>query len=142
MAASHVKLVDAENGKRYALPEVGEAPEYAVPTRAFRAEEIIARRLHLLVWTEENGWEKQLDKTTGEPSHTEKPVAGFLDSTKCIRRYGNLGLLANEAGMVTVILGDEPRQEEFESTPCGDVSGVRTPRSDESDPELERFCIR
>ena len=111
MAAGHVKLVDAENGKRYALPEVGEAPEYAVPTRAFRAEEIVARRLHLLVRTEENIWEKQPDKTTREPLLTEKPVAGFLDSTRGVRCYGNLGLLADEAGMVTVILGDKPRQE-------------------------------
>ena len=136
----HVKLIGAEDGRRYALPDVGEAPEYAVPTRAFQAEEIISKRLHMLVWTEENGWKKQLDKTTGEPSLTEKPVAGFLDRNKRDRLYGNLGMLANYAGMVAVVFGDEPRQEEFESKPCCDVRGVRTPRSDMSDPEYERFC--
>ena len=38
----HVKLIDAEDGRRYALPDVGEAPEYAVPTSAFQAKEIIS----------------------------------------------------------------------------------------------------
>ena len=107
----------------------------------FQAKEIISQRLHLLVWTEENWWEKQLDKTIGEPSLTEKPVAGFLDRRKRDRLYGNLGMLANDAGIVAVVFGDEPRQEEFESKPRCDVSGVRTPRSDVSDPEHERFCL-
>ena len=35
---THVKLIGADDGKRYALPDVGEEPEYAVPTRAFHAE--------------------------------------------------------------------------------------------------------
>ena len=70
----HVKLIDAEDGRRYALPDVGEASEYAVPTRAFQAEEIISQRLHRLVWTQK-GWEKHLDETSGRPSLTEKLVA-------------------------------------------------------------------
>ena len=83
----------------------------------FLAKEMISQRSHLLVWTEENGWEKPLDKTIGEPSLTEKPVAGFLDRTKRVRLYGNLGMLANDAGIVAVVFGDEPRQAECESKP-------------------------
>ena len=137
----HVKLIGAEDGRRYALPDVGEAPEYAVPTRAFQAEEIISQRLHLLVWTEENGWEKHLDKTTGEPLLTESPVSGFQDRTKRVRCYGDLGVIANEEGMVAVFFGAEPLQEPYFSKPCCDVSDARTPRSDVSDPEHERFPI-
>ena len=90
MALSHVKPVDAKNDRRYALPDVGEEPEYAVPTRAFHAEEIISQRLHLLAWTE-NGWEKRLDETSGMPLLTEKPVAGFRERTNGIRCYGTRG---------------------------------------------------
>ena len=136
----HVKLIGAEDGRRYALPDVGEAPEYAVPTRAFQAEEIISQRLHRLVWTQK-GWEKHLDETSGRPSLTEKPVAGFLDRTKRVRLYGNLGMIANEAGMVAVVFGDEPLQEESESKPCCDVSGESTPRSDGSVRKYDRFCL-
>ena len=45
MALTHGKLVDAK-GRRYALPEVGEEPEYRVPTNAFRIEDIVRQRLH------------------------------------------------------------------------------------------------
>ena len=134
----HVNLIGAEDGQRYALPDVGEASDYAVPTKAFQVEDIISRRLHRLVWSQ-NGWEKHIDETSGRPSLTEKLVAGFLDRTNRVRLYGNLGMLANDAGMVAVVFGDEPRQEESESKPCCDVSGVRTPRSDVSDHEYERF---
>ena len=136
----HVKLIGAEDGRRYALPDVGEAPEYAVPTRAFQAEEIISQRLHRLVWTQK-GWEKHLDETSGRPSLTEKPVAGFLDRTKRVRLYGNLGMIANEAGMVAVVFGDDPLQEESESKPCCDVSGESTPRSDGIVRKHDRFCL-
>ena len=138
MTAFHyVKLSDADNGRRYALPDVGEAPEYAVPTSAFHAEEIISQRLHLLAWTE-NGWEKRLDETSGTPLLTEKAVAGFRDRTNGIRCYGNLGVIANEAGMAVVEFGDEPLLEESDLPPCCDVGGEATPRSDGSD----RFCFR
>ena len=136
----HVKLIGAEDGQRYALPHVGESSEYAVPTRAFQAEAIISQRLHRLVWTW-NGWEKHIDETSGRPSLTEKPVAGFLDRTKRVRCYGNLGMIANEAGMVAVVFGDEPLREESDSKPCCDVRGVATPRSDGSDHSHERFCL-
>ena len=141
MAFSHAKLIDAKNDTRYALSDVGEAPEFAVPTRAFQIEEIISRRLHILVWTEENGWKKQLDKTTGEPLLTESPVSGFQDRTKRVRCYGDLGEIAHEEGMVAVFFGAEPLQEPSFSKPCCDVSDARTPRSDVSDPEHERFLI-
>ena len=137
----HVKLIGAEDGQRYALPDVGEEPEYAVPTSAFHAEEIIYKRLHLLAWTE-NGWEKRLDETSGMPLLTEKPVAGFRDRTNGIRCYGNLGVIANEAGMVATVFGDKPLQEESDSPKCCDVIGVPTPRSDGSDHSQERFCLR
>ena len=116
---------------------MGEEPEYAVPTSAFHAEEIISQRLHLLAWTE-NGWEKRLDETSGMPLLTEKPVAGFRDRTNGIRCYGNLGVNANEAGMVVVEFGDEPLLEESDSPPCYDVGGETTPRSEGSD----SFCLR
>ena len=137
----HVKLIWEEDGRRYALPDVGEAPEYAVPTRAFQAKEIISQRLHLLVWTEENGWEKHIDETSGRPSLAEKPIAGFWDRTKRVRCYGNLGMIANVAGMVAVVFGAEPLQEESESKPCCDVSGESTPRSDGSVRKHDRFCL-
>ena len=108
---------------------MGEEPEYAVPTSAFHAEEM-ART--------ENGWEKRLDETSGMPLLTEKPVAGFRDHTNGTRRYGKLGVIANEAGMVVVEFGDEPLLEESDSPPCCDVGGEATLRSDGSD----RFCFR
>ena len=94
-----------------------------------------------LAWTE-NGWEKRLDETSGMPLLTEKPVAGFRDRTNGIRCYGNLGVTANEAGMVATVFGDKPFQEESDSPKCCDVSGVPTPRSDGSDHSQERFCLR
>ena len=137
----HVKLIGAEDDRRYALPDVGEASEYAVPTRAWQAEKIISQRLHRLVWTQ-NGWEKHIDEKSGRPSLTEKPVAGFQDRTKRVRCYGNLGMIADEAGMVAVIFGDVPLWEEFDSKPCCDVRSVATPRSDGSDHSHERFCLK
>ena len=142
----HVKLIGAEDDRRYALFDVGEAPEYAVPTRAFQAVEIISLRLHRLVGrrrrrTTQKVWEKHFDETSGRPSLTEKLVAGFLDRTKRVRLYGNLGMIANEAGMVAVVFGDEPLQGESESKPCCDASGESTPRSDGSDHAHERFCL-
>ena len=89
----------------------------------------------------ENGWEKHLDETTGRPTLTERPVAGFRDRTNRVRCYGNLGMIANEAGMVAVVFGDEPFLEESDSKPCGDVRDVATPRSDGSDHSHERFCL-
>ena len=83
------------------------------------SEEIISQRLHLLAWTE-NGWEKRLDETSGMPLLTEKPVAGFRERTNGIRCYGNLGVIANEAGMVSVEFGDEPFLEESDSASCRD----------------------
>ena len=107
----------------------------------FMPRRIISQRLHLLAWTE-NGWEKRLDETSGMPLLTEKPVAGFRDRTNGIRCYGNLGVIANEEGMVSLDFGDEPLLEESDSKPCGDVRDVATPRSDGSDHSHERFCLR
>ena len=123
-------MIGAEGGKRYALLDVGEEPEYA--------EEIISQRLHLLAWTE-NGWEKRLDETSGMPLLTEKPVAGFRERTNGIRCYGNLGVIANEEGMVAVVFGATPLREESYAKPCGDVRDVDTPRSDGCDHKFERF---
>ena len=50
-------------------------------------------------------------------------------------------MIANEAGMVAVVFGDERLQEEFVLQLCDDVRGVATPPSDGSGPEQERFCL-
>ena len=102
------------------------------------SEEIISQRLHLLAWAG-NGWEKRLDETSGMPLLTEKPVAGFRDRTNGIRCCGNLGVIANEEGMVAVVFGATPLREESYAKPCGDVRDVDTPRSDGCDHKFERF---
>ena len=137
-APTHIKLIGAEDGQRYALPDVGEEPEYAVPTGAFQIEEIITRRLHRLARTQ-NGWEKQVDVISGEPVLTGKPVAGCRDCTERIRCYGDFGMIVNEEGMVAVIFGDTPLQEESSSKPCGSIMDIDTPRSDECAQKFERF---
>ena len=135
---THIKLIGAEDGQRYALPDVGEAPEYAVPTRAFQIEEVVSQRLHRLVWTQ-NGWEKHSDEESGKRLFTEKPVARCWDRDKRVRCYGNLGTIANEEGMVAVVFGATPLREESYAKPCGDVRDVDTPRSDGCDHKFERF---
>ena len=54
-------------------------------------------------------------------------------------RYGNLGTIANEEGMVAVVFGATPLREESYAKPCGDVRDVDTPRSDGCDHKFERF---
>ena len=138
-----MKLVD-EEGRRYALPEVGEEPEYAAPTNAFRIEEIVLQRLHCLEQTVEGGSTLCTDAER-RPLFTKDPVAGFrqlVDGRREIRCYGNLGMIANEEGEVTVIFGSTPLQEEATEKPCHDVSRVATPSSDEEEDRLARFCSR
>ena len=54
----YVGVFGADGGGRHALRDVGEAPQYPVPTRAFQAQEIICNRLHLLVSSDDYEWDK------------------------------------------------------------------------------------
>ena len=51
----YVSLWDPLNGERYRLEEVGEAPDFLVPVKAFKAEDIVGHHLVKLTWTKKDG---------------------------------------------------------------------------------------
>ena len=59
----YVSLWDPLNGERYRLEGVGEAPDFLVPVKAFKAEDILDKYLVKLTRTEK-GWAELLDETT------------------------------------------------------------------------------
>ena len=72
----YVSLWDPLNGERYRLEEVGEAPDFLVPVKAFRAENILGQYLVKLTRTEK-GWAELLDETTKKRVLSHAPVSAF-----------------------------------------------------------------
>ena len=62
---SYVSLVGAVHGERWCIPGVGKPPEFLVPLRAFRAEDILGKYLVKLTRQQE-GWALLRDEATGE----------------------------------------------------------------------------
>ena len=65
-----------------------------------------------------------------------------MDWRRVTRCFGDLGMIANEEGEVTVMFGSTPLQEEATQKPCHDVSGVATPLSYVEEDRLARFFSR
>ena len=130
----YVSLWDPLNGERYRLQEVGEAPDFLVPVKAFKAEDILDKYLVKLTRTEK-GWAELLDETTKKPVLSHAPVSAFAgDGDLCLG--GSLASIANENGEVFVKFSREREIARFEETPRADLSRVSTPRSSDED----RFC--
>ena len=140
---SHVKLIDG-CGRRFALPGVGEGPDWAIPVKVFRMEGFVSKLLHCLEQTAE-GMTKFRTDADGRRLLTIDPVAGFwqVDGGRRIPRcYGSLAEIANEKGEVVVEFGSTRLQEEFTQEPCRDVRETPTPRSDGDEDEFARFSLR
>ena len=130
----YVSLWDPLNGERYRLKGVGEAPEFLVPVKAFKAENILGQYLVKLTRTEK-GWAELLDETTKKRVLSHAPVSAFA-SEHHPYLGGSLASIANEHGEVSVKFSHEREIAHFEETPCADLSCVSTPRSSDDD----RFC--
>ena len=134
-----VGLVHALTADRYALPGVGEADNWTVPTGAFNVEDLIGKYLVKLERADEPGKYK-LARTPAPDNHlllSPQPVAGAMSKDARVRCYGPLGHLSNENGDVALMFGAAPMRETFEDKACGNVDDVVTPRS--SDSEDGRF---
>ena len=134
-----VALVHALTADRYALPGVGEADNWTVPTGAFNLEDLIGKYLVKLEPADEPGKYK-LARTPAPENQlllSPLPVAGAISKDARIRCYGPLRPLSNEDGDVALMFGATPMRETFEDKACGNVDDVVTPRS--SDSEDGRF---
>ena len=121
--ATHVKLVGALDAERYLLPGVGELPDFMVPVRAFRVEDIINKTLIAFEIHEGKLCCTGQDGTLA----LTPPVAGVLGREGKPRRFGSLSAVAREDGAVHVVFGHTPLKEEWEDVPCADVRGISTP---------------
>ena len=126
---SYVSLWDPQNGERYCLQDVGEAPEFLVPVKAFNAEDMLDKYLVKLTRTEK-GWAELLDETTKKRVLSRAPVSAFA-SEHHPYLGGSLASIANEHGEVFVKFSHKREIGHFEETPPADLALVRTPRSDE-----------
>ena len=127
----YVSLWDPLNGERYRLEEVGEAPDFLVPVKAFRAENMLGQYLVKLTRTEK-GWAELLDETTKKRVLSHAPVSAFA-SEHHPYLGGSLASIANEHGEVSVKFSHEREIAHFEETPRADLSRVSTPRSSDED---------
>ena len=132
---SRVGLFHALTADRYALPGVGEADNWTVPTGAFNVEDLIGKYLVKLERADEPGKYK-LARTPAPDNQlllSPLPVAGAISKDARIRCYGPLRPLSNEDGDVALMFGATPMRETFEDKACGNVDDVVTPRSSDSD---------
>ena len=74
---SYVSLVGAVHGERWCFPGVGKPPEFLVPLRAFRAEDILGKYLVKLTRQQE-GWALLRDEATGETVLSLALVSAFV----------------------------------------------------------------
>ena len=107
----YVSLWDPLNGERYCLEEVGEAPDFLVPVKAFRAENILGQYLVKLTRTEK-GWAELLDETTKKRVLSHAPVSAFASEHQYLG--GSLASVANEHGYVFVKFSHEREIAHFE----------------------------
>ena len=126
----YVSLWDPLNGERYRLQEVGEAPDFLVPVKAFKAENILGQYLVKLTRTEK-GWAELLDETTKKRVLSHAPVSAFA-SEHHPYLGGSLASIANEHGEVFVKFSHKREIAHFEETPRANLALVLTPRSDEN----------
>ena len=123
---THVKLRSAVTGTRYALPNVGTQPDFLVPVKAFFIKEIVGPHLVLLKEVPEGGYCYEIVSETlvtavqipGDVIISEAPVTAVVDSQGKIRTHGYLQEVSDESGFVTVHIGTERLQEEFDDIPC------------------------
>ena len=132
---SYVSLVGAVHGERWCFPGVGKPPEFLVPLRAFRAEDILGKYLVKLTRQQE-GWALLRDEATGETVLSLAPVSAFVGGDGLPYMYGTLARIANDEGAVFVMFNAKSPPPYFEDIKCADLGGVTTPRSDEDRFEL------
>ena len=119
---SNVSLWDPQHGERYRLQDVGEAPEFLVPVKAFEAEDILGEYLVKLTRTEK-GWAELLEETTKKRVLSHAPVSAFA-SEHHPYLGGSLASVANEHGQVSVKFSLEREIAHFEEKPCADLACV------------------
>ena len=127
----YVSLWGSPNGERYCLQDVGEAPDFLVPVKAFNAEYMLGKCLVKLTRAEE-GWAELLDETTKKPVLSHAPVSAFVGDHH-LYLGGSLASLANKHGEVFVKFSHEREIAHSEETPRANLALVLTPRSDEED---------
>ena len=110
-------------------------PEFLVPLRAFRAEDILGKYLVKLTRQQE-GWALLRDETTGELVLSPALVSAFVGGGGRPYMYGTLARIANDEGVVFVMFDHVSPLAHFEDIECEDLDGVRTPISDEDRFEL------
>ena len=132
---SRVGLVGALTGERYALPGVGEADNWSIPTGVFHVEDLIGKYLVKLEGADEPG--RYRFARTPAPDNqlilSALPVGGAITKDAKVRCYGPLGPLSNEHGDVALMFGATPMRESVEEdTACGNLDNVMTPRSSDA----------
>ena len=132
---SHVSLVGATHGERWCFPGVGKPPDFLVPVRAFRAEDILGKYLVKLTRQQE-GWTLLRDEATAQLVLSPAPVSAFVGGDRRPYMYGTLARIANDEGMVVVMFDHVSPLAHFEDIECVDLDGVTTPLSDEDRFEL------
>ena len=117
---SYVSLVGAVHGERWCIPGVGKPPEFLVPLRAFRAEDILGKYLVKLTRQQE-GWALLRDETTGELVLSLAPVSAFVGGGGRPYMYGTLARIANDEGVVFVMFDHVSPPAHFEDIECADL---------------------
>ena len=118
----YVSLWDPLNGERYRLEGVGEAPDFLVPVKAFKAEDILDKYLVKLTRTEK-GWAELLDETTKTLVLSHAPVSAFANEHHPYLG-GSVASIANKHGEVFVKFSHEREIAHFEEKPCANLACV------------------
>ena len=122
----YVRLEDSER-KHYCYAGVGTEPEWLVPTKAFRIEDLVGH--YLLVINPVTGC---IQRDRDRLVLSEDRVSAVVDPVDEIRVYGSLAAVAHANGVVKVKFGKK-EYETAKNVPCGSLEGIRTPESRGSD---------
>ena len=135
----YVKLMGAGNGEHYALPGVGEAPDFKVPLHAFKAQDLVGKYLVPIGWNEKGEYTFKREEPGGAVELSASPVSCFLPSeikpgqeAAAIYSYGCLSRVADEDSVVRVKFALHEEKAPAIEVPCAEVDEVKTPRTPSS----------
>ena len=134
----YVQLRGIVSGTHFALPGIGAPPDFKVPVRAFRAEDLVGKYLVAVGWNEVGEYNYKRKEPGGEVERSQAPVSCFIPTKPkpgqeaAIYSYGCLLEVADAESWVGVKFAYHEEKLPAIVRPCADVQEVATPRTPSS----------
>ena len=113
---THVRLSNPSGATRYALPGVGAPPDFAIPVKAVRIEDIVGARVIKLREDPDGGYSIPYEERINaagvrqkEPMVSPVPVTCLIDPQGHPMTHGLLECISDEWGDVTVYFDSKYR---------------------------------